>query len=384
MTPIAVLGESRTSADYEHRPPELDSVRVNYAGGKRRVTCFCREVVDRSIVPHLKADHADLWAAWVQRFIALRAKGFALKRIMRLFRAGSGELLFSWTVIERAIRNAVEAEGAPYSPPPVLSIRSWEPLGFEPPSTTVWNFPRRGDWAVHTGDYRGNWPPQLARALITKFTEPGDLVVDAFAGGGTSLIEAWLLNRRSIGLDISRIALETMRTRLGEMRTLASGDLPWRLLDDCEPVVIDADALLVAPTLQKAGVPVGGVDLLCVHPPYHNSVRYTQADERDLSLISDVGDFIARIREFAVASRTLLSPHGICAVLIGDVRKNGRTLPIGAEVMSTFIDSGYTLRDLIIKTQHRDRSSEFYFSSGGKEYLIAHEYLLLLELGSRQ
>ena len=32
--------------------------------------------------------------------------------------------------------------------------------------TTVWSFPRRGSWATHRGDYRGNWPPQMALSLI--------------------------------------------------------------------------------------------------------------------------------------------------------------------------------------------------------------------------
>jgi len=55
-------------------------------------------------------------------------------------------------------------------------------------STTVWSFPKRGSWATHRGDYRGNWPPQMARALILMYTEPGDTVLDPMVGSGTTCI----------------------------------------------------------------------------------------------------------------------------------------------------------------------------------------------------
>jgi tRNA G10 N-methylase Trm11 len=59
-------------------------------------------------------------------------------------------------------------------------------------STTVWSFPTRGSWA-----------PQMARALIEMYTEPGDLVLDPMVGSGTTCIEARLLGRNCIGVDIS-------------------------------------------------------------------------------------------------------------------------------------------------------------------------------------
>lgn len=37
--------------------------------------------------------------------------------------------------------------------------------------TTVWSFPKRGNWATHSGMYRGNWSPYVPRNLILKFTK---------------------------------------------------------------------------------------------------------------------------------------------------------------------------------------------------------------------
>ena len=201
------------------RPSELDEIIVSNVNGERIVTCFCGETVRRTIVPHLREIHDNRWRHWVALFGKLRSAGYPLKKVMRLFSSGNGQLLFSWTVVDRALRRAVERDGLSYKPPPTREITRWEPEGFVLPRNSVWDFPRRGDWAVHSGDYRGNWPPQLVRSLLLMFTEPGDLVVDAFVGGGTSLIEAWLLNRRSLGLDISKLALQTTQAKLDSLVT---------------------------------------------------------------------------------------------------------------------------------------------------------------------
>lgn len=69
--------------------------------------------------------------------------------------------------------------------------------------TTIWNFPDRGNWATHKGDYRGNWSPYVPRNLILKYSNPGDLILDNFVGSGTTLIEAKILGRNAIGIDVN-------------------------------------------------------------------------------------------------------------------------------------------------------------------------------------
>ena len=178
------------------RPHLLDSVRVIKDESRRVVVCFCGQHIKRSIVPHMKKHHALEWTRWVETFVELRRHGMSLKKIMRLFHSKNGLLLFSWTVVDRAIRSFVEEGKVEYSPPPIRSVKTWEPLDFELETTTIWDFPIRGNWAVHLGDYRGNWPPQMVRNIILKYTSPDELVLDPFMGGGTTLIEAWLLGRR--------------------------------------------------------------------------------------------------------------------------------------------------------------------------------------------
>lgn len=51
-------------------------------------------------------------------------------------------------------------------------------------------------------------------ALIERLTEPGDLVVDPFLGGGTTAVVCRDLGRRFIGCDIDEAAIATARERL--------------------------------------------------------------------------------------------------------------------------------------------------------------------------
>lgn len=54
--------------------------------------------------------------------------------------------------------------------------------------------------------YPARFSPMFVRAVIESFTQPGDLVLDPYVGGGTSLVEAIALGRHAIGVDISELA----------------------------------------------------------------------------------------------------------------------------------------------------------------------------------
>jgi hypothetical protein len=54
--------------------------------------------------------------------------------------------------------------------------------------------------------YPARFSPAFARAAIETFTSPGDLCLDPHVGGGTTLVEALVLGRNAIGVDISELA----------------------------------------------------------------------------------------------------------------------------------------------------------------------------------
>ena len=91
---------------------------------------------------------------------------------------------------------------------------------------------REGERRYRTGCYRGpsrtscrepgfvgQKPEWLMRAIVRDYSEPGDLVVDPFAGRGTTLVAARAEGRASIGAECDLRSYESARARLGRSYT---------------------------------------------------------------------------------------------------------------------------------------------------------------------
>lgn len=74
--------------------------------------------------------------------------------------------------------------------------------------------------------YPARFSPKFVRAAIQTLSEPGDLILDPFMGGGTTLVEALALGRHAVGSDISSLAVfvsEVKTTLYSEMELEALG-----------------------------------------------------------------------------------------------------------------------------------------------------------------
>lgn len=68
--------------------------------------------------------------------------------------------------------------------------------------------------AIHA--FPAKFPPQLPRLFIKDLTNVGDLVLDPMMGSATTLLEAIMLERRAIGVDIDPLALKIGKVKLAE------------------------------------------------------------------------------------------------------------------------------------------------------------------------
>ncbi len=242
----------------------------------------------------------------------------------------------------------------------------WEPVNFELQMTSVWSFPQRGDWATHDSKWRGNWSPYIPRNIILRYSNEGDLVLDQFAGGGTTLVEAKLLNRNIIGLDVNRIALDRCKEKVNFSHDGANGLVTIRE-GDARDLHFVAD---------------NSIDLICTHPPYANIIHYSEGQNltNDLSNL-DVKDFLEQMKPVASECYRVLKKGKFCAILMGDTRKKGHIIPMSFDVMKNFEAAGFSVKEIIIKQQHNCKATGYWAKNSIKYnfFLIAHEYLFVFK-----
>lgn len=93
-------------------------------------------------------------------------------------------------------------------------LRPQETDGHFQPESDTWYVPR----VCGTFKERVQHPCQMPEAVLERIirvaSNPGDLVLDPFAGSGTTLAAAKRLGRRSLGIELSRDYAEGVRRRL--------------------------------------------------------------------------------------------------------------------------------------------------------------------------
>jgi len=240
-------------------------------------------------------------------------------------------------------------------------IVKWEPEDFELEMNTVWSFPKRGDWATHDAKYRGNWSPYIPRNIILRYSKEGDLILDQFVGGGTTLVEAKLLNRNIIGLDINDVSLKRCQEKC-DFEYDNSGTVDIRKGD--------------ARSLE--GIEDESIDLICTHPPYANIIKYSEDIDGDMSHLK-IPEFLENMESVVKESYRVLKKNSFCAILMGDTRQKGHVQPLGFQVMELFEKEGFITKEIIIKEQHNCKATGYWKTNSIKYnfLLLAHEYLFI-------
>jgi len=256
------------------------------------------------------------------------------------------------------------------------NIKTLHPKVFKEEQTSVWSFKNRGNWATHSGEYRGNWSPYIPRNVILKYSRPRDIVLDYFCGAGTTAVECKLLGRRCIALDINDKAVELAKENINfniESQQLGFAN------DEIYPQIYEPE-FYIGDARDLSFISDNSIDLICAHPPYANIIQYTDSGEGDLSFY-DIDEFLREMTKVAVESFRVLKPGKKCAILIGDMRRKKHVIPLGFKLINVYLDAGFKLKELVIKRQHNCKTSGFWYANSIKYnfLLLAHEYLPIFE-----
>lgn len=221
-------------------------------------------------------------------------------------------------------------------PSPKLSLQT----------TTLWEYPSQhyGEGEQGSSKYRGATPSYIIWNLLQRYTKEKDLVVDPFAGSGTTLDVAADMNRRALGYD-----LQPHHER-----------------------VFRADARKLPLEDEKA-------DFVFMDPPYGDNLTYSGQRECIGELAAtDPAYFEALDVVFEEIDR-ILRPGRYMAVYVADVWKRNAFVPIGSILSEMLarrflpVDHVAVVRgnkDLEKGNYHKAAEEENFFLRGFNHLLI--------------
>lgn len=167
--------------------------------------------------PPYPSEFLPLWGILAEKAaIVLRPGGFLISysghyHLPRVLSHLSGHLEYIWIL-------ALIHDGAHQAIHPRHIHAAWKPIIVycKPPYTPQDEW--MSDVIQGTGREKGEheWQQALGEAeeIVTRFSQPGDLVVDPFLGSGTTVLAAKNTGRNFFGMDTDELAVKTTNMRL--------------------------------------------------------------------------------------------------------------------------------------------------------------------------
>jgi SAM-dependent methyltransferase len=254
-----------------------------------------------------------------------------------------------------------------------INLNRWKEYK-EIETDSLWLFKKRDRSGSHLGWYWGNFVPQIPHQLILRYTKKGEWVLDPFAGSGTTLIEAQMLGRNALGVEINPLTVAKAREQISEVK----GQHGTRAILKCG----DSSRLNFRSLLDQNGI--DSVQLLILHPPYSDIIKFSN-ESNDLSNLSDPTEFVDALSNVVGNAAKVLEDGRYMALVIGDKYEEGKWIPLGFLSMQEIMKMGFILRSIIVKnfdqTRGKRNQGELWRYRALKDgyYLFKHEYIFIFQ-----
>jgi tRNA1(Val) A37 N6-methylase TrmN6 len=260
--------------------------------------------------------------------------------------------------------------------PPELTSENWnefvEKYGIF--TNSLWLIGARDSSGGHKDLHHGGFIPQLPRQGILRFTRPRELVLDAFLGYGTTLIECKRWGRSGIGVEVSHELAELATKRVNEEPN------PYGV----SVKIVEGDSTQMDFESLVRGAGFETASLVVLHPPYHDIIKYN-GDPRNLCNAPDLGSFTQMYRKVVERSTSPLKPRGYLELVIGDKYQAGEWIPLSFYLMQATMEMGFKLKSVCIKniteTMAKKNQTNLwkYRTLKWGTHFFKHEYILFFE-----
>lgn len=191
--------------------------------------------------------------------------------------------------------------------------------------------------------------------LIAFFTKKNDIVLDPFLGLATTLVAAHNLNRKGIGIDLSKEYCELSQSRL---QTLS---------DISDQIIINGDSLVEIPKMEQM------IDYCVTSPPYHNilknkggglrknsnkyrtgsrsGIEYYSEDKLDLGNQETYEDFLNLFQKIMSEVYKKLNLKKYCSIIISDFTVNKKEKCVQGDIVKLMNDIGFNFVGTIVLLQ---------------------------------
>jgi hypothetical protein len=262
-----------------------------------------------------------------------------------------------------------------------IDLGRWKDYLGDVITDSLWLLGARDRSGPHEGDYHGNFVPQIAYQVITRYTRKDDIVLDLFSGMGTTLIECRHLGRHGIGIELNSDVVSRSRERI------ECAANPQRIRAE----VVEGDSTTgevrtrVRAICQELGRET--VQHVILHPPYWDIIQFNAGlNPADLASSPTLDGFLERFASVVQNAHDLMESGKFLTLVIGDAYSKGEWIPLGFECMNVCRNAGFKLKAINVKDiqgneKAKGKNGNLWKYRALKQgfYVFKHEYIIIFQ-----